>query len=208
MDPNQLAIATYDKIAEKYSQQYFDDLTETSYIDKFLKSIPAGGKILDVGCGPGQFTGYMMRAGFDVTGIDFSSAMIATAQHKVPEGTFLPMDMRALEFEDESFDGILVAYSLIHIASEDIPKTLEGFYRVLKPHGSIEIIAQAGKPDQIIDEPFLPSEKMFFNFFSTGRLSRFLKNAHFEVQFQLEAASLDPDSVSDRVIYTIAKKSY
>lgn len=207
MDPNQIAIATYEKIAQKYSHQYFDDLSETAYIDKFLHTIPDGGKILDAGCGPGQFTQYMMGKGFEVTGIDFSSAMIREATDRVPEGTFLPMDMRTLEFE-ESFDGILAAYSLIHIASDDIPQTLEGFHRVLKPHGHIEIITQAGKPDQIIDEPFLPSEKMFFNFFTTGRLTRFLKNAGFNVQFQMEADSVDPDSVSDRVIYTIAQKNF
>jgi ubiquinone/menaquinone biosynthesis C-methylase UbiE len=114
--------------------------------------------------------------------------------------------MRSLDFADHSFDGLLVAYSLIHIPSVEIPKTLTGFNRVLKPGGYIEIIAQKGKTDIIIDEPFMPSEKMFFNFFSKEKLKKFLEEAGFEIEYQREAKSPDPEVGSDTIIYTIAKK--
>ena len=65
-----------------------------------------------------------MDKGFQVIGIDYSNEMLGTARNKVPDGSFRHMDMRELDFEEESFDGLLVAYSLIHIPSEDIPKTL------------------------------------------------------------------------------------
>jgi ubiquinone/menaquinone biosynthesis C-methylase UbiE len=206
MDKSKLATSTYEKIADIYSKQYFDDLTDVPYIDKFLEKLPVDGKILDVGCGPGQFTKYMMDKGFEVQGIDYSTQMLKIASQKVPSGTFNQMDMRELEFEDEKFDGLLLAYSLIHIPSEDIPRTLKGFYRVLKPQGYIEIIAQKGEADRIIDEPFMPSEKMFFNFFTKEGLSKFLEEAGFRIEYQIEAESQDPDSVSDKVIYTIAQK--
>lgn len=205
-DKSKLAVSTYEKITDIYTKQYFDDLSDTPYIDKFLEQLPEGGSILDVGCGPGQFAKYMMDKGFQITGIDFSNEMLSTAKKKVPEGKFQHADMRNLDFKEENFDGLLVAYSLIHIPSDDIPKTLEGFYRVLKPVGFIEIIAQKGEADKVVDEPFLPSEKMFFNFFTKERLEGFLKNSGFEVTYQLETESQDPDSASDTVIYTIAKK--
>jgi len=206
-DKSKLAVSTYEKIADIYTKQYFNDLTDASYIDKFLEKLPPKAKILDVGSGPGQFTKYIMDKGYDVIGIDFSKEMVSTAKKMVPNGDFHFMDMRKLEFEDNTFDGLLVAYSLIHIPSEDIPQTLKGFHRVLKPQGYLEIIAQKGEADKVIDEPFMPSEKMFFNFFTKERLKKFLQDADFEIDYQFEADSQDPDSVSDKVIYTIAKKS-
>lgn len=206
MDRNKVAVTTYEKIADKYSKQYFDDLTDSPYIDKFLEKLPKRSKILDVGSGPGQFSHYMAQKGFEVVGVDYSKKMLEISKQKVPNIQFQYMDMRKLEFSKASFDGLLVAYSLIHISSEEIPDTLKGFYKVLKPGGFLEIIAQKGEPDKVIDEPFMPSEKMFFNFFTKERLTNYLNDAGFQITYQLEADSQDPDSVSDKVIYTIAQK--
>lgn len=206
MDKNKVAITTYEKIADIYSKQYFDDLTDSPYIDKFLEKLPRMGEIIDVGSGPGQFSQYMAQKGFGVVGIDYSKEMLEIAKQKVPNIQFQYMDMRNLEFDEASFDGLLSAYSLIHISTEEIPNTLKGFYKVLKPGGFLEIIAQKGEPDKTIDEPFMPSEKMFFNFFTKERLINYLNEAGFQITYQLEAASQDPDSVSDKVIYTIAQK--
>lgn len=206
MDKSKIAVSTYEKIADIYTKQYFDDLTDNLYIDKFLEKLPKDGKILDVGCGPGQFTKYMMDKGFQVEAVDYSNEMLTIAKQRVPAGSFRQMDMRELDFENESFDGLLVAYSLIHIPTEDIPKTMRGFHRILKSQGYMEIIAQKGEADRIIDEPFMPSEKMFFNFFTKERLSKFIEEAGLKITYQLETKSQDPDSVSDMVIYTIAQK--
>lgn len=114
--------------------------------------------------------------------------------------------MRNLNFSDEYFDGLLVAYSLIHIPSEEIPTTLKGFYRVLKPGGHVEVIAQKGESDRTIDEPFMPSQKMFFNFFTKEKLGKLHSAAGFSIVYSHEGNSLDPDSVSDKILYVIGRK--
>lgn len=206
MNSNKLAVNTYNKIAKVYSQKYFTDLSDTPYIDKFLDYLPKNARILDVGCGPGTFTKYLLDKSYMVEGIDLSEEMIAIAREKVSRGKFTFMDMRRLLYPDKIFDGLLVAYSLIHIPSEELRKTLQEFYRVLKPNGYILLITQKGKADQIVDEPFKQGEKMFFNFFTKKRLNNFLKKAQFSSVFQEESKSQDPDSMSDRIIYTIVKK--
>jgi ubiquinone/menaquinone biosynthesis C-methylase UbiE len=184
MDKSKLAANTYSKIADKYTKEYFNDLSDSKYLDMFLNYLPKNAKILDVGSGPGQFSKYIKKKGFNVSGVDYSNEMVAIAKEKVPDVTFEKMDMRDLSFEPESFDGLLVSYSLIHIPSNQIPGTLRGFNKVLKPSGYMEIIAQKGKANQIVDEPFMPTEKMFFNFFTIDRLTKFLEKADFKVVFQ------------------------
>ena len=207
MDKSQLAVNTYEKIAGKYAEQYFDDMVDVPYIEKFLTILPKQAKILDVGSGPGQFTKYMIEKGFEVIGIDFSKEMVTIAKEKVPTGDFRYMDMRHLDFPDNSFDGVFSAYSLIHIPSEEVRATLQGFYRVLKVGGYVEIAVQKGDADKIINEPFMPTEKMFFNFFNEERISKFLDDAGFQIVSQEIMAIDDAETMSDKVIYTIAKKT-
>jgi len=207
MDKSKLAVNTYNKIANTYTKEYFNDLSDASYIDRFLEILPSNSKILDVGSGPGQFSKYIKEKGFDVCGVDFSDKMVAIAKKKIPEVPFQKMDMRKLNFKPKTFDGLLVSYSLIHIPSNQIPETLKGFYRVLKPNGILEVIAQKGKANQVIDGPFLPTEKMFFNFFTKDRISKFLKKAGFEIIFQEEKPTQDPNSVGNLIIYTIVRKA-
>lgn len=206
MDKSKLAVDTYEKIAVKYAQQYFDDMVDVPYINKFLDMLPKRGKILDIGSGPGQFAKHMSEKGFEVTGIDFSQVMVAIAKERVPKVDFRHMDMRQLNFPDNSFDGVFSAYSLIHIPSEEVLATLKGFHRVLKAGGYVEIAVQKGEADKIIDEPFMPTEKMFFNFFTEERITKFLEDAEFQVASQEIMAITDAETMSDKVIYTIAKK--
>jgi ubiquinone/menaquinone biosynthesis C-methylase UbiE len=207
MDKNKIAVDTYDKIAKDYSNAYFEDKLDLPYIDMFLGKVNKPDQsILDVGCGPGNFTKYMFNKGFKVEGVDLSVGMLDIAKSKVPEAKFTLGDMRKLKYKSGSFDALLVAYSLIHIPSEEILSTLIGFKRVLIKDGIILIITQAGEADRIVDEPFLKGEKMFINFFTRKRIADYLKNAGFFIIYQKEKQIKDVSAFSNRVIYTIAKK--
>lgn len=116
------------------------------------------------------------------------------------------MDMRNLAFKDSSFDGIISAYSLIHIPSGKIKNTLCEFKRVLKPRGKVLIIVQEGEKDKIVDEPLREGEQVFVNFFSLSNLVSDLKNAGFNVLFDEVKANHDPESMSDNLISIIAEK--
>lgn len=206
MDKNKLAISTYDKIAQAYTDRYFDDLSDSQYIDKFLAALPPRGRVLDVGCGPGIFSKYMSKKGFDVTGIDFSTEMLKIARNRVPKVKFQFMDMRKLDFPQNFFDGLLVAYSLIHIPSAQTLKTLGGFFRVLKPGGTLMVIALVGEPDRTVDEPLGGNVKMFVNFFTKVTIATALEKAGFGVFYLEEKSNPDLDSFSDKIIYAISQK--
>lgn len=65
----------------------------------------AGERILDVGCGTGQLTAELARAGSRVLGVDSSEAMIAQARENFPDLAFEIGDARALRFHEE-FDAV------------------------------------------------------------------------------------------------------
>ncbi|MDF2519974.1 MAG: class SAM-dependent methyltransferase [Clostridia bacterium] len=54
-------------------------------VDWIIERIPEGGKVLDLGCGPGLYSSLLARKGYSVTGIDISQHSISYAKSKAAE---------------------------------------------------------------------------------------------------------------------------
>ena len=113
-------LETYDKFADEYSGQYLILKRSGKRVaDHFLTHLP-GKRVLDIGCGPGRDIKYFTDRGLEVTGIDAVSKFITLAKRVSPKAKVVEMDVRNLQFDNESFDGIWVKNVLIHIPKDDI----------------------------------------------------------------------------------------
>lgn len=97
-------------------------------------------KILDLGCGTGEFAGLLNK--MDYCGIDLSTRYVKYAA-KNNAGDFKVMDAAKLEFPDHSFDYILIMAILHHLADDKMNKVLLEVKRVLKPEGKILVMEDA-----------------------------------------------------------------
>lgn len=102
-----------------------------------LDPAPAA-KILDLCCGTGDVVFHLLRTDptLRVTGIDFCEPMLAGARERAKKEThgqarFVEGDVMALPFEDGSFDGATMGFSLRNVV--DIDATLKEVRRVLRP---------------------------------------------------------------------------
>ncbi len=95
------------------------------------------GSVLDVGCGVGRVASQLHERSFDVTGIDLSEPLVETAQELFPEIDFRTADIRATEFDSQSFDYIVFSFFgldyLLPKASR--VEALREMHRLLKPSG-------------------------------------------------------------------------
>jgi ubiquinone/menaquinone biosynthesis C-methylase UbiE len=104
---------------------------------------PEGGDLLDVACGFGRHAVPLARAGYRVTGVDRSTALLAEARKRA-EGDVGPKlvqaDYRELPFADASFDAALNLYtSLGYLGDAEDTKVLSEVARVLRPGGKLVI---------------------------------------------------------------------
>src|SRR6056297_3227650 len=88
---------------------------------------------LDVCCGHGIVARALAAAGAEVTGVDFSPAMLEIARGAVPGVRFVEGDAMALPFEDASFDAVAIGFGMPHVP--DPPAAMAEVRRVLKPGG-------------------------------------------------------------------------
>jgi ubiquinone/menaquinone biosynthesis C-methylase UbiE len=95
--------------------------------------VPAGAKILDVGCGTGHLAGELMRRGFDACGIDMSEAMVRYAREHYGADRFQTGDIERIPFPNNSFDGVM-CLGVVEYLSDD-ESALREMWRVLKPGG-------------------------------------------------------------------------
>ncbi len=97
----------------------------------------AGKRVLEIGCGEGDHSLTLARAGAVATGIDISDVAVEKATRaartsSLDNVTFLRMDAEAMDFPDETFDLIYGGGILHHLTLESV---LPEIARLLTPGG-------------------------------------------------------------------------
>lgn len=185
---------TYNKIAEDWWKDHRDDTWWVEGMDKFASFLKKGDAVLDIGCGAGTKTKYLIRKGLDVLGIDFSEEMIRIARREVPEGKFLVMNAKNLSGLEQEFDGVLAHAILLHIPKKEVCDVLQNWVSKLKPHGylclAVKEIKSDEKEEMIVEEKGYgyPYER-FFSYFSTEEIKRSLADLDVKILWEKKVIS-------------------
>ena len=120
----------------KYASIYFEntvDLNMEEILDKFISLLPEGGTVLDLGCGSGRDSLYLMNKGFDVTAIDGSEELCKLASIHIGQDV-LNMQFQELDFH-QVFDGVWACASLLHTTPAQLHEILDKIDESLNPGG-------------------------------------------------------------------------
>lgn len=112
-------------------------------VEHILEEV-AGQELLDVGGGTGRYALGLAASGARVTVIDFSEEMLAKARAKpgAERVRFVAHDvLRPFPFPDRSFDVVLSALVLEHIAVPELPTFFHELGRVARDDGRILVTA-------------------------------------------------------------------
>jgi ubiquinone/menaquinone biosynthesis C-methylase UbiE len=114
---------------------------EQPVVRGILGALPVG-VALDVACGTGRHTAYLVGRGHAVIGVDASAEMLGVARPKVPAAEFHEADLHELPLADASVDVVVCALSLVHVP--DLSRALAEFVRVLRPGGDLVLSDSRG----------------------------------------------------------------
>lgn len=138
------------------------DQKRLKFILKNISSrLPAGSKILDIGCGNGVISMHLGTNGFHVLGIDVSDKTIQTAinQNTQTNVTFQQKSAEELSKEGQSFDAIICSEVLEHL--ERPGELLEKIHAILNKDGILIATVPNGKgPRELfVTKPMLYLER-------------------------------------------------
>lgn len=134
-------LQVYARRAADYAKMVSRD-TPDHDLRSFMEGVPAGGRVLDLGCGPGNSAAMMQSAGLEAEAWDASPEMIDLAR-KVPG-----LSARVARFEDldavGAYDGIWANFSLLHAPRADMPENLDRITRALRADGLLHLGLKTG----------------------------------------------------------------
>lgn len=153
----------------KNSEEYFNstlnvDMTNT--YKEFLKLVPEGGKILDLGCGSGRDSMNFMKLGYEVIAVDGAKKLAKKASvllgKEVIVSTFEELELK------EKFHGIWACASLLHIKREDLKTVLNNLYNNLDDNGVFYMSFKYGEKEYVDDK------NRYFNCFTDESIISFI----------------------------------
>jgi SAM-dependent methyltransferase len=100
----------------------------------FLKHLK-GRRVLDAGCGLGLDSLAFASRGLAVTAADIVPEFLVEIRSMAQEVRPVAMDLTTLCFRDESFDGIYLSASFLHVPHDLSGLTISAFERILAPGG-------------------------------------------------------------------------
>ena len=183
-------IQVYNDRTSEYAEKTEEYANGDPCLKSFIKACPPGGRVLDLGCGPGASANLMAKSGLITDAVDASAEMVTLAKQypgvAVKQATFDQIN------DISVYDGIWANFSLLHAPRKDFPTHLAAIHTALKPNGIFFIALKLGT-DEARDRL-----GRFYTYYSAEALCAHLETAGFTITDQVFGHGTGLDgSVSD-----------
>lgn len=182
MDRYKETFETWNNIASIYQDKFMKlDLYNDTY-DYICNSITKQkAKLLEIACGPGNITKYLLsqRPDFDIFGIDIAPNMIEFAKKNNPTAKFAVMDSRQINSLETKYDGIIGGFCLPYLSYIEIKELISHSYDLLNENGLIYLSFVEGDPAKS-DFKVGSGGRVFFHFHNLDDLKKQLIGTKFD----------------------------
>lgn len=117
-------------------------------------TISLDSQVLDLCCGSGQATQFLVQYSQDVTGLDVSPVSLQRAKRNVPQAKYVEALAEEMPFPDAQFDLVHTSVAMHEMAPSILRQIIQEVYRVLKP-GGVFALVDFHKPTNVLLWPGL-----------------------------------------------------
>lgn len=174
---------TFGTNAALYESRYMDVSDYAGVLDRFLAGLPQGAAVLELACGPGNITRYLLdrRSDLRVLATDLAPPMLEHARKNVPEAEFRELDCRRIAQLGRTFHGIVCGFCLPYLTPEETERMVRDCADLLHPDGLLYLSALEGELSSARE--IAPSsgkgEPVFVQFYPEKVLAAYLSAAGF-----------------------------
>ncbi len=184
MDKCLISVGAFDRAAELYEEKYMDLALYNDTYDQLCSYIDVqGASILDVGCGPGNITRYLLsrRPDFRVLGIDLAPNMVSRARANNPKAEFLVADCRNILSLGRKFDAVTCGFCLPYLSKPEVEKLLKDVSSLLYPGGLLYLTAMEGEHERSGVQVSSRGDEVYVYFYTVEFISKLLQENGFDV---------------------------
>jgi len=182
MDRYKETFDTWNNVAAIYQDKFMDlDLYNDTYDYICYSVTKQKAELLEIGCGPGNITKYLLtqRPDFDIFGIDIAPNMIELAKKNNPTANFAVMDSRQINSLDKKYDGIISGFCLPYLSQTEGNELISNAYNLLNDNGLFYLSFVEGDPDKS-DFKVGSGGRVYFNFHNLDDLKTQLVKTKFD----------------------------
>ena len=198
MDAGKQTLNYYNSNSEAFASGTFVvDMSETR--SRFAACLPAGGRVLDFGCGAGRDTRAFLDLGFSVDATDGSEELCRLAS----ANTGIQVRCKLFgELDDvETYDGIWACASILHLPREELQDGLGKIHTALKPGGVLYTSFKYGDYEGM-------RNGRYFTCFTEETLAAFWKDVKdLQIFDQWITEDVRPDRKDEKWINLLARRA-
>lgn len=198
-------------MASLYEQKFmYMDLYNHTY-DAVLAMLPVREpRVLEVGCGPGNITRYLLEKRHDckILGTDIAPNMLELAQKHNPTATFLQMDCRDIRKLEPDFDAIISGFCLPYLTPEEADRFIADSSVLLKPEGILYLSFVEGTVEQSGFKTGSGGNRVYFNYHQWSDVEQALHTQGFSIFERFSIPYPGQYNTTDYHTVLIAKKDH
>lgn len=121
MDHNPNAIEIFNNNASLYEQKYMDVSMYSNSLNTFCSALPTTSEILELACGPGNVTKYILekKPTAKILATDLAPKMLALAKTNCPNATTQLLDLRSIAQLNKRFNAIVCAFGFPYLTKDE-----------------------------------------------------------------------------------------
>jgi SAM-dependent methyltransferase len=203
MDHTSNIVGIFDRYAKQYSEKFGDVSLYADALQQFLDLLDNNASVLELACGPGNVTRYLLdrKPDLRILATDLAPKMIEIAKELNPEVEFMLLDSRAIASIQQNYDGIMCSFCLPYLTNDETQKFIGDCYTTLKDNGALYLSTMEDDPCKSGIHTSPAGNTMFMNYYESRFLTGSLESSGFKiVKLIRKTYSTDGRPVTDLLI--------
>ncbi|TBW30030.1 trans-aconitate 2-methyltransferase [Gramella sp. KN1008] len=199
----------FNKYAEGYQDKYMDVSLYHDSLNLFCENLnEKQTRILEIGCGPGNLTTYLItqRPDLKILGIDIAERMIKLARNNNPRAEFRVLDCRKIEGLEDKYDAVVCGFCLPYLTKKEALKLIDDISALLNPGGVIYLSTMEADHNRSgYEGSDSNDEKLYINYHEASYLREALGNNNFEITKVCRIANSNNQSHINDLVFIASK---
>ena len=201
---------TWNKIAQIYEDKFMNlDIYNQTY-DLFCDAITIENPtVLELGCGPGNITKYLLtkRPDFKIDALDVAPNMIVLAQQNNPTAHCKVMDVREIHSIQKPYNAIVCGFCIPYLSAADVSKLIADCYQLLLQNGVIYLSFVAGDYTQSDYQKGSSGDRVYFYYHSLESVTKNIEKHGFTIDNLITVKYPKNDNSEEIHTIIIARKT-
>jgi cyclopropane fatty-acyl-phospholipid synthase-like methyltransferase len=178
------AYLVFDKYATDYQTRFMDVSYYQASVQTFCKLLTKPqAQILEVACGPGNITRYILELcpKVQLLGTDLAPNMIALAKDNNPTATFKIMDGRNIQQIQQAFDGIVAAFFFPYLNQAETAQFITDAAAMLTTNGVLYISTMEDHYAKSGIQKGSKGDEVIMHYYEYDQLEKMLLASNFDI---------------------------